>query len=743
MRVQRKVRSQAGGNVLRFKKTGKPVRILSDSFCILLMPILLVWCECSRSPVDSNALNTFRKLQTDFLSPPDQFRFISHWVWNGPVTENEIHFQIREFSDKGIGTLIISAADGTSQQLSAAKMTADSLGILVYTDSDSVLRFDPGISGMDLWTTEPYALACGSIALKLAADRTRQAGERWVLMDMGQIQSDLSFHSLIRGINQAAAYGANRFVIESRFHLLDDSVRNNLSFSYHLPWWDLFTPLSDYFARLIMALSFGEPVRPVLVVLPERYEGLNEVQPSACLLLKRLDATVEYDLIRQDQLKKAGVRRNTLVIGAAEYQQLILMPGTDLQQESRSLIDAFMKSAGPEKVLNGSLFFPDSDTSSDQKQTVSEFETRLVDTLATLNREWVQTFQIRVHGDQQGLCHQRRQLHDGQLIYLFNSADEPIHGDLTCEGQALYNLDCLKGRISRIACSKTEDGIQVSFDLKSGENLLYFAAAQDSFEVSGSEELSQVHEIIPPESDPRVMPVYYNSWNLMQAEPSDPSILVKPGQFSFKWPRHMDAASLMVVADCRGKELTVNNVPVDPIPDAWLLDRAFSVYSIGDAVRSGNNHIQILSCGQSNGLIGIFGDFLLRRSGKEFKIRPPHPLPLHGWKAEMPFYSDAVSTIQTYEIHRESGKYLIRLGKWSGIVAEVLVNESPAGLVIGDEETDVTGLLRDGWNDISVVVYGSLNHFFREINKARGKPPRNFGLEEPFQCVHVPVHSAN
>ena len=740
MRVQRHMRSQAGGDVVLFNKTGKPVRFLSNRFYILLIPILLGWCACSRSPVDSSSLNTFRKLQADFLSPPDEFRFISHWVWNGPVTENEIQFQIREFSEKGIGTLIISAADGTSQQLSAAKMTADSLGIPVYTDTDSVLRFDPEISGIDMWTAEPHALACGSLALKLAADRARQAGEKRVLMDMGQIQSGLSFHSLIRGISRAAAYGANRFVIESRFHLLDDSVRNSLSFSYHLPWWDLFTSLSDYFARLIMALSFGKPVRPVLVVLPDRFDGSNEAEPSACLLLNLLDSTVEYDLIRQDQLKKASIRRNALVIGAAEYQQLILMPGTDLQQESRSLIDALMKSAGPEKVLNCSLFFPDSDSSA-QEQTGSEFETRLADTLAALNRELVQTFQIRLHGDRQGLCRQRRQLDDGQLIYLFNSADAPVSGDLNCEGQALYNLDCLKGRIRRTAFSRTKDGIQIAFDLKSGENLLFFAAVQDSFGVSQREEFSPVHEIIPPKSDPRVMPVYYNSWNLMQVEPSDPFNLVKPGQFSFEWPRHTDPASLMVVADCRGKELMVNNVPVDPIPDAWLLDRAFSVYSIGDAVHSGNNHIQILSCGRSNGLIGIFGDFLLRRSGKEFKIQPPRPLPLHGWKAEMPFYSDAVSTIQTYDIHRESGKYLIRLGKWSGIAAEVLVNESPAGLVISDEETDVTGHLRDGWNDISVVVYGSLNHFFREINKARGaEPPRTFGLEEPFQCVHVAAH---
>jgi hypothetical protein len=740
MTMQHSVKSQAGGDVTLLKERRKPGRPLSCRVCTALIPILLIGCECSRSPVQSHSANTFRTLQTDFLSPPDQFRFVSHWIWNGPVTENEIQFQIREFSDKGIRTLIISAADGTPPQLSAAKLTADSLGVLIV--DDSFLQFDPEMPGIDLWAAEPRVLASGCTALKLAAGRARQAGEKWVLIDMGQIQSDLSFHSLIRGINQAAACGANRFVLESRFHLLDDSVRNSLSFSYHLPWWELFTNVSDYFARLIMALSFGEPVRPVLVVLPDLTEGLNEAESSVFLMLKQLESTVEYDLIHPGQLKDVKIRRNALVIGAAEYQQLILLPGAGLPHESSALIDEFMKSAGPEKVLNWPPSLPDSTSTSVERQTGSGSEIRLSEPLAALNGELSRTFRIILHEGRQGLCHQRRQLSDGQLIYLFNSADEPVSGELICAGQALYHLDCLKGRISRIASSKTENGIQASFGLKPGENLIYFSAAQDSFGITPQEEPSSLHEtLVQPQSVPRVMPVYYNSWNWMEAEKSEVFKLVKPAQFSFEWPNQADPASLMIVADCMSNELTVNNVPVQPIPDAWLLDRAFSVYSIGDAVRSGMNHVQILSCGRSNGLIGIFGDFLLRRSGMEFKIRPPQPLPFHGWKTEMPFYSDAVSTIQTYEIHRESGKYFIRLGKWSGIAAEVLVNESPGGLVIAEEETDVTGLLRDGWNDVSVVVYGSPDHFFREINKIKGvEPPRTFGLDEPFQCVHVTAH---
>ena len=155
-------------------------------------------------------------------------------------------------------------------------------------------------------------------------------------------------------------------------------------------------------------------------------------------------------------------------------------------------------------------------------------------------------------------------------------------------------------------------------------------------------------------------------------------------------------------------------------------------------VGTGNNLVQIPGCERSYGLIGLFGDFLLVRSGQEFKIRPMHTLSFDAWEAEMPFYSDAVSYIQTYNIHRESGKYVIRLGNWSGTAAEVLVNETPAGLIVREEEIDVTGLLRDGWNDISVSVYGSMDHFFSEINRIRGlRPPRAFGLEEPFQCVKL------
>jgi hypothetical protein len=78
---------------------------------------------------------------------------------------------------------------------------------------------------------------------------------------------------------------------------------------------------------------------------------------------------------------------------------------------------------------------------------------------------------------------------------------------------------------------------------------------------------------------------------------------------------------------------------------------------------------------------------------------------------------------QTYHVDKEKDHaYKIKLEHWNGTVCEVQVNGQSAGLVAWKPyEADVTDLLRNGKNEVSVRVYGSLKNtfgFFYQKNDA-------------------------
>ena len=102
----------------------------------------------------------------------------------------------------------------------------------------------------------------------------------------------------------------------------------------------------------------------------------------------------------------------------------------------------------------------------------------------------------------------------------------------------------------------------------------------------------------------------------------------------------------------------------------------------------------------------------------------------------------------------------MRLNRWNGTVAEVLVNGERAGLIaFPPNELDVTGMLKEGINDITVKVTGSLKNTFGFFYRENGyswiygpwewdyAPARipsgdkyfllDYGLMEPFALVRT------
>ena len=89
------------------------------------------------------------------------------------------------------------------------------------------------------------------------------------------------------------------------------------------------------------------------------------------------------------------------------------------------------------------------------------------------------------------------------------------------------------------------------------------------------------------------------------------------------------------------------------------------------------------------------------------------------------YYSGGIRYRQSYELNNTAGAKQIML-KLGEVVAtcEVTVNGQSAGVLISPPyELDITGLVKDGKNDIEVLVYSTLSNHYQTIpTPYRGEP---------------------
>jgi hypothetical protein len=156
----------------------------------------------------------------------------------------------------------------------------------------------------------------------------------------------------------------------------------------------------------------------------------------------------------------------------------------------------------------------------------------------------------------------------------------------------------------------------------------------------------------------------------------------------------------------------------------------------------------------------LLGDFMVKPGVQGFEITGGEISAPGSWReAGLPFYSQSVIYSQTFQVSKGEGNFKVKLNNWNAPVCEVLVNGQSAGLISWQPyETDVTGFLKEGENEISVRVYGSLKNTFGFFyqkndnwifgpfswNNAPEKIPAaseyflmDYGLFEPFQLVQV------
>lgn len=503
---------------------------------------------------------------------------------------------------------------------------------------------------------------------------------------------------------------------------------------------------------------------------PDRLREIGDSFESFLAELELLQ--IEYDLGSENIIKDRGrIEGATFVVGERAYDRVVIAPGTEnLDLATVELLEQYLQNGGrvlsfveAPKRMDGRLTarIVQLEARYPQQWVRAESPAGAAPLLAAKDFEVIEP--EKVGGK---LFHHRRILDEGQILFLTNfSATEASSGRVRIAGAAADVLDPFTGKIDPYPVASEGNGISFKFDLPPAGSLLLFIHNEGTplTEQPARPFVETVIEGTPTEvvrNEPNVLVLDYvdykagpmegdgiyfytaadsiykyhgfgeggfghNPWNVgVQFKKT----FVEADTFStgsgfracyrFNISREFqDQASMRLVVEWPHLyKVFVNAKNIRPEPDQWWLDRSFGVFDIGPYLMPGLNRIAIMAMPFSVHAelepVYLLGNFDLASRERGWEIVPADPMTLGSWKQQgLPLYSHTVSYKRTFEVADATGDYRVRLGAWNGTVAEVRVNGEKAGVVVSQPyEVDVTGKLRQGTNEVEVVVYGSLKN---------------------------------
>ncbi len=556
------------------------------------------------------------------------------------------------------------------------------------------------------------------------------------------------------------------------------------SFSYHEPWWEAYHVSAQYLARVSAALSQGEQVNRILVLEPTTtawmYQGesakLNQLGDSFFKLLLALDAAqIEYDIGSEDILQRHGApgAKKTVLngkeipiglrIGQREYDTIIIPPFTEnLNRRTKELLESvrierYVPGGEPPRVdgaVGSSTTASAEWTGTAPAEWLNDFITK------ARERQRKDGFVIdRVAGEQGIVFHHRRQLADGEVVFLVNtSIEHPSSGVIHSSLRGAEIWDLYTGQTQPCPHLDSGDRMAVKFALPpSGSRLLFLSRkpnqAPEPQEVASTiapTGPSRIRRLQPnvltldyvdvtAKGETRTNAYFYDAnqfvWkqNGMGRDPWDSAVQFKDELISKKFPadsgfeasyrftlRGSAPPNLAIVIERPDLySITCNGQALKWDGKSWWLDKAFGRISLASAARAGDNTITIqaspFTMYHELEPAYLLGNFTLKTGERGFVVEPDAPIELAacGWNAEgHPFYAAGVSYRESFEVQKKKdSRYFVSLPKWYGSVAEVKVNGRNAGYIDAPPwQRDVTSQIKSGANEVEVVVVGTLKN---------------------------------
>ncbi len=519
---------------------------------------------------------------------------------------------------------------------------------------------------------------------------------------------------------------------------------------------------------------------------------INEIGDRFNVLLEKLEQyKVEYDLGSENIIKDWGrVSGGRLIVGEPEYDLVVLPFGMEnIDRSTYDLLEQYLESGGKVVSLVTSPERVDGEGSDEVENLISSYNDQWMRASCFTDANVYDLFEnknLRFSPsamESKWFLHHTRILDDGKLVFLVNSEpEETTEGYFMTKGRQVIKLDPHTGTVNSYPFSDDGDDIRIDFSIKPAGSLLLFITDRN---IDAPEEIKKRDaNIIVAARESTVTPLSPNMMNLDYGElfieggsfgnmfyyPAGDRVWQHYGYDDNPWMRSVQFRTDLIDADnfpedtgfefvynfqiAEGVDLlsihavaerpeifkvSVNDTLVLPIEGEWFLDRECAVYSIGQYLNTGENYISLtvkpMSMLAELQPIYLTGDFSLESAEKGWEIVPGNPLSFGSWKEQgFPFYSGAVKYTKQQTFSGAPRRAVVRLGRWKGTVAEVLVNGQHAGIIQQPPyQAEITGLLTQGSNKIDVIVYGS--------NKNLMGPHHNItrrGITTPWDFVSAP-----
>jgi hypothetical protein len=558
------------------------------------------------------------------------------------------------------------------------------------------------------------------------------------------------------------------------------------SFGDHDPWWEAYGDLEAYFARLCAVLSQGTRVGDVLVLEPTTtawmYQTpagneprLKEIGDTFQKLVTDLEqAQVEFDLACESILEQRGaVEGGQLVIGPCRYRTVVLPPLTEnLNRATTKLLEQFMETGGavlccgepPTRVEGAPAEWGTHAAEQPSWRKVQAAE--LAGRLAKSADGFVVTPQAGKPGP---VFHQRRQLADGQVVFVVNtSLDAPNEVTIAARAGGFEQWDAQTGATRSAVFERGADGsVTMTCTVPPcGSRLLFLpnAACEPAAPVTETTEVIEpVAPLVVQRVGPNVLTLDFvdvevggetktNIHVLRAADlifqkhglPKNPwegAVQFKDELIKRTFPAESGFAATyrftirtevphelwLVVERPDLYTITCNGKPVQAPVGEWWLDRSFGKLPLAGVAQVGENVVRIearpMTVYHELEAACVIGDFGVVPVEKGFEIVPAPKLELGPWNAQaQPLYGGGVAYRAKFELAPQAGRTLrVALGKWYGAAAKVVVNGQPAGYIVAPPgDCDITKQARAGTNEIEVVVWGTLKN---TLGPHHGKPP--------------------
>lgn len=569
--------------------------------------------------------------------------------------------------------------------------------------------------------------------------------------------------------------GMNRMTMNVSLHTLRGNAKYHFppAVSYQQPFWKEMSSLNDYCSRLSMALSAGRQLSNNLLLVPAGLEidsiptmvtgefGHKAATWFGDLIATLEDHHIEFDLGFSRVISEYGkVENERFLVGEQEYHFVILPPLMhDIDSVTVRLLEKYMENGG--SVI--ALCQPPGQVSGEISDVCRTWPTRYP-------RQWIRLSgpgdprlsqylfnnQLTFISQKGGrLVHMRRQLKDGQLLFLVNR-DGETHSrvSMISTGADIAHLDPFTGRTEQYPCVVTDGILSFDAEIPPGGSLLLFLGEK---EIRGKQvrKRRRTGDVTRPELSPVVTEIrddnvlmldycslymdddttetvhFTAMQNYLLKRVREPEHFSSGGthKFSLQYPFLVDSRfrsrKLRVVVDnpVQG-EITINGMALKAVPDEWWLDRGFRVYRVGDVLKPGENSVGLVvdnvlfdslsyalnKCPQPIYLVGELDVLEMDRGWLLATAGEKSP---GSWKQMgMPFYQGSVSYTASFPAP-ERGPARVRIDHWDGSVAVVRVNGAIAGQVLASPGVlRIDDWIKQGKNTVSVTVTGSLKSLF-------------------------------